>query len=420
MEIKVKNKSESTINLEIKVPSEEFKKFVKKATTELGKDLEAEGFRKGKVPSEVVQNKVGMDEILQKAARLAVQEKYTEAVEEKNIDPVGQPSIEITKLAQGSPLEFEAKIPVVPDFELPDYKKIASEVEKKEINISDEEVADALTWLRKSRANLNEVSRKAEEGDFVNVEFESGKLDLQKQDGFILGEGQFIPGFEEKIIGMKPGEEKEFTLELPEEHFKEEMAGQEADFKVKLNKVQEMELPEITDEWAQSLGHFSSVKALRVSLKQNLKKEKEQKENQRVQQKVLDKVSDKTEIKIPDELVTRERSRMLANLKNRFTQNKEMSFEDYLEQTGQDLEKIKESLKEEAEGRIKRTLILREIAKKEDIEVSEEEVEKEVDKMLKDYPKEQAEKVDPEQLKGYTEERLMNQKTLEKLVNSES
>lgn len=413
MNIEVVDKSESKVNLKVKIPNEEFQEFIDKATKEIGEDLEVEGFRKGKVPSDVVKDKAGMDQILQRASRLAIQEKYSEILEEKEIDPIGQPSIEITKLAQGSPLEFEAEIPVVPEFELPNYKEIASKVEKKEVEVTDEEVADTMTRIRKSRANLSEVSRKAQEGDFVNIEFESDKLGLQKKDGFILGEGQFIPGFEEKVKGMKPGQEKEFDLKLPEEHFKKEVAGEEADFKVKLNKVQEVELPEITDEWAQSLGHFSSVKALRVSLKQNLKKEKEQKEDQRVQDKILGKIVDRTDMKVPQELISRERSRMFANIKNRFAQNKEMSFEDYLKQTGQSEEKIKESLKQEAEERIKRTLILREIAKKENIEVTEEEVEQEANKMLESYPKEQAEKVDPEQLKGYTEEKLMNQKTLE-------
>ncbi|MEF8847180.1 MAG: trigger factor [Candidatus Paceibacterota bacterium] len=413
MDINKEQLSDSKVKVTVSIPSSDFKPFIEKAKSEVSDEMEIEGFRKGNVPADMAEERVGEENLLQQAAQMAIEDKYEEIVTSEDIQAVGQPQIKILKLSEGDDLKFEAEIPVLPPIELPDYKEIASNVEAKEISVSDEEYEQALNRLKKSRAKMKQVDRAAQEGDFVKIEFESDTLDLEKEDGFILGEGHMIPGFEENIEGMEAGQEKEFTVEWPEDHHQEELQGKEVDFEVLVKQVQEVEMPEITDEWAQGLGEqFETAEDLKQNLKEGLEKEKNQQEQQRVREKVLQKISQEAEIDIPEELVQRQRANRFTDLKQRLSQQ-DTSLEEYLEQTGQSKEEIQKSLEKQAKQEIKRSLLLREIAQKEGIEVSDQEVEQRANQMLQHYGEEQMEQVDTEQIKGYVKEQLRNQKTLE-------
>jgi len=413
MNINKEQLSDSEVKVTVTLPASDFKPFIEKAKSEVSENMEIEGFRKGNVPADMAEERVGKDNLLQQAAQVAIEDKYPEIVEEEDIQAVGQPQIKILKLSEGDDLKFEAEIPVLPPIELPDYKEIAAEVEKQEVSISDEEYEKALERLKKSRAKMKQVDRAAQEGDFVKIEFESDTLDVEKEDGFILGEGHMIPGFEENIEGMEAGQEKEFTVKWPEDHHQEELQGKEVDFEVLVKQVQEVEMPEITDEWAQQLGdQFETAQDLKDNLKEGLKKEKGQQEEQRVREKILQKISEKAEIEIPEQLVQRQRANRFTDLKQRLSQQ-DTSLEDYLEKTGQSKEEIKKSLEKQARQEIKRSLLLREIAQKEDIEASEQEVEQRANQMLQHYGEEQMEQIDEQQIKGYVKEQLRNQKTLE-------
>ena len=356
--------------------------------------MEIEGFRKGNVPADMAEERVGEENLMQQAAQLAIEDSYPQIVKEEDIQAVGQPQIKIKKLAEGDDLEFEAEIPVLPPIELPNYKEIASEVEAQETSISEEEYEKALERLKKSRAKMKQVDRPAQEEDFVKIEFESDTLDLEKEDGFILGEGHMVPGFEENIEGMEAGQRKEFTVEWPEDHPQQDLQGKEVDFEVLVKEVQEVEMPEITDEWAQELGEqFETAEDLKQNLKQGLKKEKNQQEQKRVREKILQKISEKAEVEIPEQLVQRQKANRFTDLKQKLSQQ-DTSLEEYLEQTGQSEEEIKKSLEKQAQQEIKRSLLLREIAEEEDIEASPQEVEQRVNQMLQHYGEEQAEQMD--------------------------
>lgn len=413
MEIETKERSESTVKLKIKIEIEQFEKFIGEATDELGKDLEIKGFRKGNVPADMTEERVGKENLLQKAAQLAIEDKYEQIVTKEDIQAVGQPRIKILKLAEDNPLELEMEIPVLPEIELPAYKKIAAEVERQEVSVPDQEYQQALNRLRKSRAKMKRVDRPAQQGDFVKIEFESDTLDLKKEDGFILGEGHMIPGFERNIEGMEASERKKFTVEWPQDHFKEELQEKEVDFEVLLREVQEVEMPEITDEWAQGLGEqFETAEQLKESLKQGLKKEKNRQEQQRVREKILSRIAAQTRLDLPQQLVQRQRANMFADLKQRLSQQ-DTSLEEYLEKTGQSKAQIKKSLEQQARKEITRSLILREIAQEEDIEITQSEVDQRANQILQHYEERQTEQVDPEQVKDYTREQLRNEKTLE-------
>ena len=205
MKASVKKLSGSEVELEIEVPAEEFDCFIEKACLSLGKDLNIKGFRKGRAPKEFVEKEIGREKILIEAANLTVEENYKKAVLENKIEAIFNPKIEIKKLAQGTPFVFSAKTAVLPQVVLPDYKKIASKIKKKEVIVEDKEIDSALKWLQKSRAKFSAKNGFAQKDNFVEIEYSSPQISPEVQkDAFILGQGHFLPGFEEKIIGMKP------------------------------------------------------------------------------------------------------------------------------------------------------------------------------------------------------------------------
>jgi len=245
---------------------------------------------------------------------------------------------------------------------LPDYKKIASKIERKEISVEDKEIESALKWLQKSRAKFSAKNQSAQKGAFVEIEYSSSQIGQEAQkDAFILGQGHFFSGFEEKIIGMKSGEEKE-NITLNKD-------GKKIVLKVKIILVQNVELPEVNDEFAKSLGKFDNLDALKKNIKQGLVLEKEQIEKQRARQEILEKIGEKTKVEIPDILIENEQKQMLENLKKMVSERLKISFQDYLKKLGKTEREVIDSFLLKSQKKVKNYLILREIGKKEKIEV---------------------------------------------------
>jgi len=362
MKTSVKKLSDSEVELEIEIPAEELDRFIEKACLNLGRNLEIKGFRKGKVPKEIIEKEIGKEKILIEAANLVVDETYRKAVLENKIEAIFHPKIEIKKLAQGNPFIFSAKTAVLPEVSLPDYKKIASKIKRKEVVVEDKEIEPALKWLQKSRAKFTAKNQPAQKGDFVEIEYSLSEIGQEVQkDAFILDEGHFLQGFEEKIIGMKSGEEKE-NITLKKD-------GKEIILKVKIISVQNVELSEVNDEFAKSLGKFNNLDALKKNIKQGLVSEKEQAEKQRARQEILEKIGEKTKIEIPDVLIENEQKQMLENLKKMVSERLKISFQDYLKKLGKTEEQVSDSFLLESRKKVRNYLILREIGKKEKIEV---------------------------------------------------
>lgn len=307
---------------------------------------------------------------------------------------------------------------------LPNYKRIASTVQKRKTLVEEQEVEAALKRIQISRAKFTALNRPCQKGDFVEIEFEytavapiktpTGNESRKIKDGFILGKGGFLPGFEEKIEGMNSGDEKEFFLPLPE---KKEAKTKEVPFKVKMKSVQKVEFPEICDQWAKELGNFKNLKDLRKGIKEGLKKEKEIQESQRVRQELLDKISEGTKAEIPEILIEKEVDYLIFGLKNNILNHLKISFEEYLKKVKKTEKEIRDSFRPEAEKRVKAGLVLRKISEEEKIDVSEQEIKKRADMFLKNFktPEQTQKKLDPEQLKRYIGEILRNEKTLEML-----
>ncbi|MBU2539750.1 trigger factor [Patescibacteria group bacterium] len=418
MKHQIKKLPASQIEIEVEIPSEDLDKFLEKAFAHFNEHLKVDGFRQGNIPKNIVEEKVGKENILAEAADLAVKDAYAKIIKENNLEPITAPDVQVLKLAKGNPFIFKIKVNLLPEIGLGDYNKIASQVKKNKISVSEEEINNSLEYIRKSRSKFSQLDRPAQEKDFIEIEYESSQLGSEKmKDQFILGEGGFMPGFEQKIVGMKTGEEKEFSVAFPQNAQRKDLAGKEVSFKTKMLGVKKVEIPEANDDFVKSLGKFESLSALRDNLKEGITMEKEEQERENRRKEILEKIVEKSKIDIPQSLIDSEKENLLKNFKNRISQNHKISFEEYLASVKQDEKTILESFVKEAEKKIKNYLILKEIGKRENILISEEEIEKEVNKNIKNYSKEVLEKIDINEFKEYIKGVIYNEKIFQLLEN---
>lgn len=411
----------SQIEISFELTADEFKEHFSHALEHLKHHVKVDGFRQGKAPASMVQEKLRPEALLMEAGDHAVSHVYHDYIAENKLEPIGNPEVKILKIANGSEFAFTATITILPDVELPDYKEIARAIKGQEVLVTDQEVQDALNYLQKTRAKFTEKSEPAENKDFVDIiyqspDFENGK---EFQDKFILGEGGFMKGFEDNIVGMKAGEEKEFKVFFDESAPKKELAGREMQFKVKLVSAKKMELQEINDEFAKQMGAFDTLVALKESMKEGMTSEKTEAEKQRRRGEILEKIAAKSKIEIPEAMINYEKENLLEDLKARVSQTfsakggPASGWEQYLATTKQTEDQLKETFQKEAEKRLQGYLVLRELGKKENVEVSDKEVEEELEKATKNYTKEQLAQIDINQFKEYTKGVLHNEKTFQ-------
>jgi trigger factor len=419
MKVKSKKLPKSQLEIEFELTAEEFKEHMAHAVEHLKSHMKVDGFRPGKAPASMVEDKIKPEALLMEAGDHAVQHVYVDYVKESRLEPVGNPEVSIVKIAQGSPFIFKAVITVLPDVELPDYKKIAKTIKGKEISVTEEEVQDAINYLQKTRAKFTLKNEPAEKKDFVEIKYQNKDINGGKEvdDKFILGEGGFMKGFEDSIAGMKAGEEKTFVVKFPETSPQKNLAGKDGEFKVKLVSVQKMELPEINDEFAKDLGTFDSLVALKASMKEGIAAEKTEAEKQRVRAEILEKIAEKSKFEMPEAMVEYEQQRLLEGLKNKITSSIKITFEEYLASVKKTEQEIKETYKKEAEKRLCGFLVLRELGKLEKIEVSDKEIEEEVNKNLKIEKLKNLKEIDINELKEYAKGVIHNEKIFQLLEN---
>ncbi len=425
MKTEIKQLPKSEMEILIELDPLEWGRFVDEATRELGKEVKIEGFRPGMAPKEMVAQKVGQGRLLEAAADLAVRRTYPRVLEQKNIDAIGRPEVQVLKVAIGNPFEFKVKTAVLPLIKLADYKKIAKAEKpktKEQIKIEDKEIQDSLDWLKKSRAKYATVLRPAQKGDRAEIDFtakQEGKVvenGESKNHPLIIGEGKFVPGFEEQLVGLKEGENKNFSLVFPEDFAAKNLASKLVDFEVKMNLVQEPQVPELNDEFAKSLGSFENLAALKDNIKQGLAMEKERQEKEAWRAKVLQEIVKKSEIELPEIMIQAELAKMTDEFKANLTQMG-LDFNEYLKNLKKTEEELKKEWLPKAKERAQAGLILRAIADQEKIEVTGQEAEEEINHIIKHYPDWDAvkAKIDMAQLLEYTKGRLKNEKVFEAL-----
>lgn len=376
--------------LSVTVPAEKFDNALDKAFKKVVKQINVPGFRKGKVPRQIFEQRFGVEALYQDAADIVLPEAYGEAIEETGIKPVDQPEIEVQQIEKGQDFKFDATVTVEPEVELGDYKGL--EIEKQDAELTDEEVDEAINQ------QLNQLSEMVvkedgavEEGDTVNIDFD-GYVDGEQFEGgqadsydLEIGSGSFIPGFEEQLVGVKAGEEKDVNVTFPEEYHAEELSGKEATFKTKVNEIKYKEVPELDDEISNELdSDAETVDQYKENLRKRLAEQKQTEAENVQKEEAIQKASDNAKIDIPEAMVNTELDRMLQEFGQRM-QQQGLSLETYFQISGQDESQLREQMKDDAEARVRTNLTLTAIADKEDIEVSEEDIDKELEKMSEQF-----------------------------------
>lgn len=425
----------SQLEIEVELGSEELKKYIDKAIAHFQEHVKADGFRQGKAPRNIVEEHAGKENILAEAADLAINDIYAQVIAENKLEPIDKPKAEIVKLfdprslgevgAEGNPFIFKVKTTVLPDLVLPDYKNIASKIKINKVIAEDQDLEETLKYIQKTRAKFSQIDRPCQEKDFVEIEYSSPELqekgheghDHKTKDQFILGEGGLVPGFEKNLVGMKAGEEKEFSVEFPKNSQRKDLVGKKINFKVKMISVQKVELPEINDEFTKALGAFENLEAFKKSVKEGITQEKQMQEKDKKRQEVLEKISEKIKVEIPEALINFEQERMLDNFKRKISHDFNLTFEQYLATIKQDEKSVRGSFLKEAQKKAMEFLVIRELGKAEKIEVSDKEIEEEVNKTMKNYPMDVLKKVDIQGLKEYTKGAIFNEKVFQVLEN---
>jgi trigger factor len=378
------------IEITVEVPQSEMAGFWDLAGQKLAETLTVKGFRPGKIPRDIVEKTVGTEKFFNKAVELASEKTYREIVKENNLEPVGPPEITVLKISPADDFSYKLKVAVLPEVVLPDYKILVKSMAPRPQKVEQKEIEDALKWLRFSRAKISEVPRPAKNGDLVEIDLEMRLAGVKMENGssknqpLILGESRFVPGLEENLVGMKTGEEKEFSLKIPDKFREKNLAGKTVDFKVKMGPVKERELPEINDYFAHSLGNFEGLAALEKSIREGLLEEKETKEKEMFRMEMADKIAGEIKWDLPDVLIEAEARKMIHEL-SADIESRGLKFDDYLAQIKKNVPELEREFGEPARRRVKIALVLRAIAKAEKIEPKTEEVEEKMNEVLKMY-----------------------------------
>lgn len=394
MKVEVEKLPESKVKIKFQVPAEMVDQYINKAYKDLAKDVNLSGFRPGKAPKYMVEEKVGSATIHNKALELLFPFAYAEAITQEKIIAVGKPEVKVTKFAPGNPADLEAEVAVLPEVKLGNYKKLV--VEEKSIKVSEADCDKAIENIRKREATLRPKKGNAERGDWVEVDFSGEKDNVKmerlgsKNHPFVIGDGSLLPDFEENVIGMEEGEEKSFDLTFPKDYNDKEMASKKVVFTVKLNKIQKLELPEIDKKFVDKVtgGKGKTPEDFKADVKAALESQKKQEERIRQEEEIITQVISKAKVELPKELLEEEKEQMKVNFVKKL-ESQGLTLEKYLEFSKKKKEDFENELRKEAEKKIKVGLVLNKIAEEEKIEISEEEREAEVKKVKeKSYQKE--------------------------------
>lgn len=375
--------------LDIEVEADQVAVALDKAFKKVVAKVNVPGFRKGKVPRPIFEAKFGVESLYQEALDIVVPEAYVEAVAETGITPVDRPEVDVEQFGKGQVLKFKAKVVVKPEVELGEYKGI--ELEAQDASVTSEEVNEELEKLQKRHAELVPVEEgAAENGDVVSIDFE-GFVDGVAFEGgqaekysLELGSGSFIPGFEEQVVGLNKGEDKDITVNFPENYHSEELKGKEAVFKIHLHDIKRKNLPALDDEFAKDVSEFETLEEFKQDLENKLKERKQAEIQRKKEAEVVEKVAAAATVEIPSVMIDNEAEQMLKEFENRL-RTQGMNIEMYYQFTGQNDEAMKEQMRGDAEKRVLNNLVLEAVAKAESIEATEEEVDEELDKMSEMY-----------------------------------
>ena len=390
MKVTKENGDNQQVVLTIEVPVEDWSKAINEAVKRIANHVNIPGFRRGKAPRRIVEQHVGKEAVLDEAYEKVGPKYFNEALKEENLDMATYPAFERVTVEEGKPLVFKAVVTPKPEVKLGEYKGLV--IEKKVDEVTDKEVDEHIDKMRERHAELVPAAADAEakSGDMVTLDFK-GFVDGEAFEGgegkdypLTLGSNTFIPGFEDQLVGAKVGEERDVNVTFPEDYQEKKRAGKPATFKCTVHTIKHKELPELNDEFVQKVSVFKTVDELKKDVKEKLVKAAETKAENEQRVAAIDKATANAEMDVPPVMVDDRVHQMIEELAMRIEQ-RGMKFEQYLQYSGMDLEKIKEEYRETAEKNVKTDLMLEAVAKAEDIKVTSEDIDNEIAMMSQMY-----------------------------------
>lgn len=423
MKVEKKKLEKSQIEFAVELPSEEFAVFVKQGAEELAKNLKVEGFRPGKAPFEIIKRKVGEMAILEEASRLAVNKLFPRIMDENlgDDEAIGQPQVDITKLAPENPLEFKIKMATLPVVELGQYKDL--NIKRTEAKVDEKDVERTIDYLKESRAKEAAVAREIQSGDKViaNVEMFLDKVPLEggqaKDTTIMVGKEYFVSGFDAKVIGAKKGEAREFTLPYPKDFHQKNIAGKNVEFRVTVKDVFERALPELDDEFGKMFG-ANDFNDLKNKIREDIASQKKFEADRKTELDVLDALVAKAKFgDIAEILLSNEAEKMSVELEENISRQGG-TMEDYLKSIKKSREQLLMEMLPEAMRRVKTALLIRKVAQVEKVEVTEAEVDERQKALLEQYKgyAKVEERVKDPGYKVYLKNSLANQKVISQLI----
>ena len=389
MSVTVENLEKSMAKLTVEVSAEEFEKAMQQAYMRQKKDISIPGFRKGKVPRVMIEKMYGPGVFYEDAANIVMPGAYEEAAKESGLDITSSPEIDVTQIEKGKPFIFTATVALRPEVVLGDYKGV--EVPRTDVTVTDEDVEKELK--REQEKNSRQVTlddEAAADGDTVTMDY-VGTIDGEAFEGgtaeaadLTLGSGTFIPGFEEQLVGVKAGETKVVNVTFPEDYHAEDLKGKDAVFTCNIIKISRKELPELDDEFAQDVSEFDTLEEYKEDLRKNLQKQRENVAKQNRRDNAVSRAAQNATIEIPEAMLNTRAEQSVNNFARQLA-SQGMSLDQYMQFTGSNMETLREQVKPQTEIQIRNELVLDEVAKAENIEVTDDEILAEVEEMAKAY-----------------------------------
>lgn len=412
MDIKKQDLGKNQYKFSVKLASEEWSKYIDQAVTQLSADMKIKGFREGKAPIEMVKSVFGETKLAQAAGEIALQDIYVAIIEQEKVLPVGQPKVVFDKLVLNEPLEVTFEIADLPEAKVGDYSKLRLKGTKP-AEVTDAQVMDVVENLRKRSANFVEVERPVEKGDWVEIDF-FGTLDGVAFEGgasqhhpLVVGDGAFVPGFEDAMIGMNNGEEKEFDIVFPKDFHKDSLAGKNVHFKIKLHQHKAVEQAELNDEFVKKNSRFATLEELKADIRKFLEGDAANRLAALEEEEAIDELVKITKVDLPDSLVDSEVDAMIDEYKGRLASTPGLTWEGYLEKVGKTEEELRKEMRQSAEKRIVASLAIAHLKKQENISVDDKEIEAEIDKIKAGNPQ-LKDKIDSQFADSHERQRLQS------------
>ena len=388
MSTQVEKLEHNMVKLTVEVSAEEFAKAVKAAYNKNKNKITIPGFRKGHAPQQLIEKLYGPVIFFEDAANALINQTYNEEAESTGLEFVSRPEFDVDQIEKGKPFIYTATVAVRPEVKLGQYRGL--EVTRQETLVSDDEINEELKREQEKNSRLVEVERPVQDGDTVILDY-SGSVDGEKFDGgtaenqtLVIGSGSFIPGFEEQLVGMAKDETKDITVTFPEEYHAEELAGKEAVFTCTIHKIQEKELPELDDEFAQDVSEFETLDEYKKSIMDRLTERKQRSAKAAQENEAVDKVIAASEMDIPEAMIDSQVTSMYQDYARQL-QSQGIPIDTYLQYMGTTEEKVKSDMRPQALKQIQTRLVLEEVAKAESLEPNDLRVEEEIDKIAKQY-----------------------------------